>query len=83
MSDSKTERARCVFEVKDYSDGTFWVMMNLDRQGLELPGEGFLGFEFARKMNMKEADEFADLLNRTIKDVSLTTFEPALRRRTG
>jgi hypothetical protein len=74
MEKAKTERARCVFEVKDTADGGFWVMLNIDRPGIGLPSDGFLGFEFRQKMTMKEADDFGALLNRTLKDVSLTTF---------
>jgi hypothetical protein len=48
-------------------------MLNLDND-IGLPGQGFLGMEFKKKMTMKEADAFAASLRETLGIVSLTTF---------
>ncbi len=80
MTESRTDHARCVFEVKDNADGTFWLMLNVAKPGLPIIENGFVGFELKKKLSKREADDLARLLNENIDEVSCTTFEPARRR---
>ena len=72
MTEGHTDVTDCLFEVKDRSDGTFWIMVNPYKPGLPILENGFIGFEFREKMTMKEADDFARLLHEKIKSVSYT-----------
>jgi hypothetical protein len=66
MEYAHTKHAGCVFEVKDRPDGTFWLTLSIDGPGIGIRGNGFIGLEFRRKLTMREADDFAAMLNREI-----------------
>lgn len=70
---AKTERADYLFAVKEYGDGTPWIMLEL-RQAPDLPcvGDGFLGFDLKEGTDIRRASEIARFLNQTIASVSHT-----------
>jgi hypothetical protein len=74
MTKTTTERTGCFFETKDGDDGTFWITVSFDKPGLPTIGNGFIGFEFRKKMTVKEADDFSRLLRDTLGEISITRF---------
>lgn len=73
MINSKTERASYVFTIKEYSDGTPWIMFEPSDENLESIGQGFLGFDFRDDVSFEEAQKIAELLRNKISSVSFTT----------
>ncbi len=69
-----TERAKYVFCVKEFADGTPWVVLEPRRSNLAILGDGFLGLELAQGTELKKAEEIADYLNEHIESVSYTGF---------
>ena len=69
-----TDRAEYDFLVKEYDGGQPWIYIQPARSGSELAklGGGFLGFDLPDGTIYPEAQAFADLLNKKIKNVSST-----------
>lgn len=70
---AKTERADCLFTVKEFGDGTPWIMLELQRSpGLRAIGDGFLGLDLKEGTDIREAEEIARYLNRVVETISHT-----------
>jgi hypothetical protein len=68
-----TERSDVVFEIKEFGDGTPWLMANFDAPGLScIKGSDFLGLEFRDGVTFQQASEFRSLLHKMVKGVSFT-----------
>jgi hypothetical protein len=74
VTQSKTERARYVFAVKEFADGTPWIMLEQSGEGLDVIGDGFMGFDLKEGTSLKEAEKLAELLRQGITTVSYTSF---------
>jgi hypothetical protein len=75
MVQSKTDRARYVFSVKEFGDGTPWIVLERSGKGLAVLGDGLMGFELKEGISLKEAEKFAQLLRDGIATVSYTSFQ--------
>lgn len=71
---AKTERAKYVFIVKEFSDGTPWIVLEPLRKSISLPGDGFLGFDLPKGTDINKAKDIAKYLSENLSDLSLTTF---------
>jgi hypothetical protein len=68
-----TERSDVVFELKEFGDGTPWLMVNFDRPGLScIKGNDFLGLEFRDGVTFGQASECRSLLHKKVKGMSFT-----------
>ena len=74
MTQSKTERARYVFTVKEFGDGTPWIMLEGSGKGLEVLGDGFIGLDLKEGTTLKEAEALAATLRQSIATVAYTSF---------
>lgn len=74
MAQSKTERARYTFVVKAFSGGPPWIVLARCGSGLEVLGDGLLGFDLGASTTVKEAEQLAALLNHAVTRVSYTSF---------
>jgi len=70
-----TEHTGVVFELKEYGDGTPWLMANFDEPGLScVKSSGFLGLQFREFVTFQQAQEFTTQMHKMIKGMSLTKF---------
>lgn len=74
MAESSTDRARYVFSVKEFGDGTPWIMLERGGSSLAVLGGGFLGLELKKGTSMNQAEKIAQLLRRSVQAVSYTSF---------
>lgn len=77
MQTSKTDKVAVRFYVKEYGDGTPWLLIETEK-GKPLPaiGDGFQGFDLKDGTTYEEAKEVARVLNRFVSDMSHTWFVP-------
>lgn len=71
---SKTERAYYVFAIKQYADGTPWIMLEQSGENLSILDQGFLGLDFKEGISFEEAQKIAELLEDKIDTVKFTSF---------
>jgi hypothetical protein len=76
MTQSKTERAGYAFAVKEFGDGTPWIMLERSREGLGVLGKGFLGLELKEGTSLQEAETLAAAMRQRVSAVSYTSFLP-------
>lgn len=74
MTQSKTERGKYVFVVKEYGDGTPWIMLERSGQGLDVFGNGFIGIDLNEGTTLQEAEALATALRRSVRAVTYTRF---------
>lgn len=74
MSQSKTERGKYVFTVKEYADGTPWIMLERSGQGLDVFGNGFIGLDLSEGTTLQQAKALAATLRRSVSTVHYTRF---------
>lgn len=74
MTQSKTERARYVFSVKEFGDGAPWIMLERSGTGLDVLGDGFVGLELTEGTSLQEAETLAATLRRSVSAVTFTSF---------
>ena len=74
MSESDTERAHYMFTVKEFGDGTPWIMLEQSGKGLASFRDGFVGFDLKEGISLREAERLAQLLTDSISAISYTTF---------
>ena len=71
---TNTVRAKYVFTIKEFAEGTPWIMAEPLNGGINLPNDGFLGFDLPKGTSMAKAKEIAKFLNDNLEQISLTTF---------
>lgn len=69
-----TKRAEYKFTVKEFSDGTPWIMLEPMGKSIELPEDGFLGFDLPKGTDISRAGEIAKFMNANLSTLSLTSF---------
>lgn len=77
MTWARTERGDYSFKVSEWADG--WPFITLESRrgesgGLRICEEGFLSFDLKSGTTLKQAEEFAKLLNENIEHVCFTAF---------
>lgn len=71
---AKTERSKYRFTVKEFGDGTPWIMLEPDGQDLACLGDGFLGLDLKPGHTLDDAQEVASFLNKHITTMAYTQF---------
>ncbi len=74
MTRSTTQRARYVFAVKEFGDGTPWIVLERSGKGLDVLENGVFGFELKEGTSLQEAETLARLIDRSVTNVSYTSF---------
>ena len=74
MTESNTDRAQYVFAVKEFGDGTPWIMLERSGKGLAILGDGFIGFDLKEGTSLREAEKIAQFLRENVRDISYTEF---------
>ena len=59
MTRSTTQRARYVFTVKEFGDGTPWIVMERSGEGLDVLKNGVFGFELKEGTSLEDAETLA------------------------
>jgi hypothetical protein len=77
-----TDRADYLFSVKEYADGTPWIMLEPRRGDLKVlkPQRSFLGFDLHPGTSLEEARKIADYFNRHVPTVTCTSSSKTERR---
>jgi hypothetical protein len=70
-----TERKQIRFTVKEYGDGTPWIMLEQSDGSLKCIGDGFLGLDLKAQHTYEKAREIARYLNEHVAAVAHTAFE--------
>ena len=69
---STFSKAHCYFQTSDNPDGTFWIYVSAQDQPLKLDNREIgIGLHLKPDMPMKEADDFAGLLNKYVTHVQV------------
>lgn len=72
---AKTEHAQCIFAVKEYDDGTPWIMVEPRRApDNSLFTNGFIGLTLRPGVSFEQAKEIARELNENFEGISYTQF---------
>jgi hypothetical protein len=72
MFSSTTEKEKYVFRVKEYSDGTPFIMLEPENDDLTILQDGFLSFDLNEGSDLKEASEIAEYMNDNLDLVCFT-----------
>lgn len=71
---ASTEKKKYRFTVKEFGDGTPWIMLEPYEGNFTCMGNASLGFDLKKGTDLKKASEIAAFLNNHIDRVSLTSF---------
>jgi hypothetical protein len=63
-----------MFAVKEFADGTPWIVLERRGHGLDIIGDGFIGFDLREGTSLQEAEKLAEFLRQNIRSVSYTSF---------
>ncbi len=74
MTQSTTQRAQYVFAVKEFGDGTPWIVLERSGKGLDVLGNGVFGFELKENTSLRDAERLAELLRDSVTVASYTSF---------
>jgi len=69
---AQTERTEYVFTVKEYGEGTPWIMLEGLRETLTCLGHGFLGLDLKKGTDLTKAREIAAYLNKHVAGIAYT-----------
>lgn len=74
-SQARTERGEFSFTVKEFADGTPWIMAEPDRQMMPALKDAFIGFDLPDGTTFEQAHKVADFMNRNLPSMSMTIFD--------
>ena len=68
-----TERTKCSFAVKrGINNDDFFLVIEPYDTSLKILQNGFISFDFSKKMNLKNVKEAEDFLNETFSHIAFT-----------
>ncbi len=73
MSQSTTEHTNCTFSVSEHSDAHPWIMIETDRPGLRVLGNGFIGLQMRDGISFDDALKLAELLRDNVGAITYTS----------
>lgn len=73
-SGAKTDHSRCTFTLKEYGDGTPWIMVEFDEPGIPALDNGHIGLTFREGITFERAEEIAQELRNNFSGMSHTHF---------
>lgn len=71
---AKTDYSDFTFTVKEFGDGTPWIMCEADQPGLPVLKDGHLGLRLREGTTIEQAQEIAEYLRDNIAGISHTRF---------
>jgi hypothetical protein len=74
-TDARTERGKFAFTVKEFADGTPWIMTEPLRKTMPILDEAFIGFDLPDGTTFEQARKVAAFMNENIAGVSMTIFD--------
>lgn len=72
---AKTDFSPCTFTVKEFGDGTPWIMCEFYKPGIPALENGHIGFRFRERVTIEEAQEVASRMRDDFEGISHTHFE--------
>ncbi|MGB7926394.1 MAG: hypothetical protein WCF57_24345 [Pyrinomonadaceae bacterium] len=72
---AKTDVSPCTFTVKEFGDGTPWIMVELYKPGIPALENGHIGLRFRPGIMMTQAEEMARTLSDSFESISHTYFK--------
>jgi hypothetical protein len=74
-SKPRTERGKVSFTVKEFADGTPWIMTEQDHKSMPALENAFIAFELNDHTTLEQAQRIADFMNKNLATVSMTIFD--------
>ena len=74
-SKARTEHGSVRFTVKEWADGSPWIMVEHEHQGMPALDKAFIGFGLPNRTSLDPAHRIADFMNNNLANVSLTLFD--------
>ncbi len=74
-TDARTERGKFVFTVKEFADGTPWIMAEPTREAMPILDEAFIGFDLPDGTTFAQARKVAAFMNENLARISMTIFD--------
>lgn len=71
---AKTDHTRCTFTLKEYGDGTPWVMVEFYEPGIPALSNGHIGLTFREGVTFEQAREITHALRDNFQGMSHTHF---------
>ena len=72
---AETNYSPFTFTLKEFGDGTPWIMCEPYKPGLPVLGNGFLGLRFRDGVTFEQAKEIAEFLCDHFEGISYTWFK--------
>jgi hypothetical protein len=72
---ARTEQGDVHFTVKEFADGSPWIMVDPEYKTMPALHDAFIGFQLNHRTTLQQAQRIADFLNNNLAGVSLTIFE--------
>jgi hypothetical protein len=70
-----TDFSTCTFTVKEFGDGTPFIMCEFDKPGIKALENGYIGFRFRERVTYEQAQKVVDMLRDQFEGISHTHFE--------
>ena len=74
-SKARTEHGKVHFTVKEWADGSPWIVVEQEYQSMPALEKALLGFGLPNRTSLDQAQRIADFLNNNLVNVSLTLFD--------
>jgi len=74
-SKARTERSRVGFSVKEFSDGTPWIMLDQSSKDMPSLNHAFIGFDLPEGTTLDKAQQISNFMNEHLRNVSMTIFD--------
>jgi hypothetical protein len=74
-TNAKTDFSPCTFTVKEFDDGTPWIMVEFYKPGIPALENGFIGLRFRERVAIEDAQKAAELLHNQFEGISHTHFK--------
>lgn len=74
-SKARTERSRVGFSVKEFADGTPWIMLDQSPKDMPSLKDAFIGFDLPKGATLAKAQQISDFMNEHLMNVSVTIFD--------
>jgi hypothetical protein len=72
---SATDRGDFLFVVKEFGDGTPWIVAEPRRKTIPVFNDAIWGFDLPEGTTLEKAHEIADYMNHNLKSLAVTLFD--------
>jgi hypothetical protein len=74
-TDARTERGKFAFTVKEFADGTPWIMTEPLHKTMPILDEAFIGFDLPDGTTFEQARKVAAFMDENLAGISVTIFD--------